>query len=61
MKLYICPICGDALKDIYVFDGLPDYVVYNKDEWCENCDCEIIPLATPQEISETCYSTWGDI
>ena len=44
MKLYICPICGKALATD--FSLFPDIKA-----WCYTYDCEIIPLATPQEVS----------
>lgn len=51
MRIYICPICRNVLKTVYDFGGIRT-VVYNKYKWCDKCDREIVPLATPQETKE---------
>ena len=46
-KVCICSMCGNTLKTVYDFGNVRT-TVYNKDSWCDKCDREIVPLATPQ-------------
>ena len=61
-RLYICPICGSALRDEYNFLDEWTYI-YNQDEWCDKCEREIVPLATPQEVEQKTmgYSTFTSV
>ena len=49
MKVYICPICGDKNIDEDIeLDG--DKIVGGGTFFCYDCEREVIPLATPQEM-----------
>lgn len=49
MKLCICPICGRALVERWDFGDIR-WIRCTQDDWCDECNKEIVPLVTPQEV-----------